>query len=732
MGYFRSFRSGLAAFCSVVAIGFAAPAIAQDIELITKDPISGEDLTGMSHEVSISGDGRYTAFISNAVGGKTIVERLYVYDRQTDTTEEIVLKDESDVPLHTFLHSPYISGNGRFVTVFSGPIPSSTFSDSENLYVFDRDTGEQERIYEGLDGDYDRIKREVSISDDGNLVVFDSGYSVDPIVEGSRAGRDIYIFDRQSQTLEIAAKRNGNLAPEGSSFSPQITGDGQKILFYTEDTAMDGPNSQSGLFLRDLATETNLAIAYDGLMAEGHIQKILGGYTTTDGQYVAYMTENRNSDTDRVESHGVFLWSATTGTSELIFENPRQVGFGLDNPLGRISVSDDGNKILFGSTGYVDETDPKTLQPYTYIDERLYLFDRTTQTRRIVSSSDNAMYLEQIFLQIPHTSRGFQQQVSRDGNYLTFSELTRFSFDKEPNFNVFSGLTATHSAPPIANAGAIVLSSNGVAYPDGSASYDDVTASENLSYQWQLVGFPGIYDSITVENDKTANPTVTGGPPFVIKLTVKDEHGMVSEPDYVFVHADNYAPWANAGPDQAIIEGETVFLDGSESSDIERDELTFQWNLHIRPNGSQAVLDSTSVLTEFTPDVPGTYYAGLIANDGALDSRQDLVKITVQPNDLTLAANAVQAARQSIVELAETDLPWTTGRTRLLSFLDDALFHLGKERPLMARFYVNKALKRADGCALNGSADTKDWVKSCTAQDLVYPDLKSAWDILTE
>jgi hypothetical protein len=92
----------------------------------------------------------------------------------------------------------------------------------------------------------------------------------------------------------------------------------------------------------------------------------------------------------------------------------------------------------------------------------------------------------------------------------------------------------------------------------------------------------------------------------------------------------NTRPVADAGPDQSATLGDTVTLNGTGSTDVDGDSLTFRWSL-TAPEGSEAVLsDSTVARPTFEVDVIGegaAYLARLIVNDGTADSQPDTVTI---------------------------------------------------------------------------------------------------------
>jgi len=98
--------------------------------------------------------------------------------------------------------------------------------------------------------------------------------------------------------------------------------------------------------------------------------------------------------------------------------------------------------------------------------------------------------------------------------------------------------------------------------------------------------------------------------------------------------SQNYPPVANAGPDQTAFVMDTVQLDGSSSSDIDGDGLTYEWSFVSVPAGSAASLSDASVVDPtFVLDFPGTYVVELIVNDGLVDSDPDTVTISTDNSD---------------------------------------------------------------------------------------------------
>ncbi|KAB2835681.1 MAG: hypothetical protein F9K48_03745 [Candidatus Brocadia sp.] len=105
----------------------------------------------------------------------------------------------------------------------------------------------------------------------------------------------------------------------------------------------------------------------------------------------------------------------------------------------------------------------------------------------------------------------------------------------------------------------------------------------------------------------------------------------------------NQTPTANAGSDQSVYVSNTVTLDGSGSSDVDGELLTYTWAFTERPTGSIAVLSDPHIVNPtFTVDKAGTYVVSLIVNDGTVNSATDTVTISTQNSAPMAEAGADQ------------------------------------------------------------------------------------------
>jgi len=131
----------------------------------------------------------------------------------------------------------------------------------------------------------------------------------------------------------------------------------------------------------------------------------------------------------------------------------------------------------------------------------------------------------------------------------------------------------------------------------------------------------------------------------------------------------NLPPVAHAGSDATTRQGETVFLDGSMSTDDNGDftNLLFSWELEIQPTGSTAALvDASTPHPSFVADVAGTYTLSLVVTGAfGASSEPDTIVVTcatpVVPGvvfhddfESGSLSNWVQGGRQLAIGVADT------------------------------------------------------------------------------
>jgi len=213
--------------------------------------------------------------------------------------------------------------------------------------------------------------------------------------------------------------------------------------------------------------------------------------------------------------------------------------------------------------------------------------------------------------------------------------------DSDPDEVVITVEETVVNQKPVADAGMdqeVVVSTEVTL--DGTLSSDP--DGDPLTYLWtQIEGEP-------VELSDPASPQPTFTAPedagtLLFQLGVHDGTAW-SDADSVTItvveSSENTPPVADAGLDQQAAFGDNVQLDGTGSSDLDGDELTYAW---LQIEGEPVELDApTSPTPGFTaPDVAGVLTFQLVVNDGTVSSPPDTVDVEIlDPSNQQPAANA--------------------------------------------------------------------------------------------
>src|SRR5256712_783873 len=293
------------------------------------------------------------------------------------------------------------------------------------------------------------------------------------------------------------------------------------------------------------------------------------------------------------------------------------------------SWSPDGTKIAFDSnSGGNDEIFTNTIN---------------ADGQGVIRLTINAVFDESPSWSPDGTKIAFES--ARDGNFEIYTMnadgtgVTRLTnnaaSDEEPDWGPLTAPAPSNNAP-IANAGPDQTINEGTSVTlDGSSSSDP--DNDALTYSWiQVVG-----PTVTLSSANTASPTFNA--PLVdtdtiltFQLIVNDGK-LDSAPAAVNVviknvlAPSNNPPVANAGPDQTVNDGSSITLDGSASSDLDGDALTFKWTQVAGPTvtltgASTATPSFTAPFVDNDPDL--TFQ--LIVNDGTFDSIPAAVNVIIK------------------------------------------------------------------------------------------------------
>jgi Tol biopolymer transport system component len=312
----------------------------------------GSQANANSSNPSISADGRYVAFHSDATnlvpGDTNAIADVFVHDRATGTTTRVSVGSAGNQVAGRFgMGAPSISADGRYVA-FSGYaaalVPGS--NDLTQVYVHDRQTGQTTLASRGADG-LPGTGSEPSISDDGRYVAFSAASQRNMMFGLDDTPINVFVHDRQTgQTSRVSVHSGGGHGGHGHTHSdrPSISGDGRYVAFRSIAPGLveGDTNGRPDIFVHDRETRqtTRVSVAGDGtesspIDAEG---KEVAGDTTFpsisgDGRYVAFQSNATN------------LVAGDTNREFDVFRHDRQTGETI-----RVSVAGDGAQAARGSS----------------------------------------------------------------------------------------------------------------------------------------------------------------------------------------------------------------------------------------------------------------------------------------------------------------------------------------------------------------------------------------------
>jgi Tol biopolymer transport system component len=260
----------------------------------------GAEANAGSSAPSISSDGRYVAYLSDAtnlVAGDTNASRdVFVFDRQTATTTNASV-DSAGVQANLDSSTPALSGNGRFVAFASfadNLIPVDT-NESSDVFVRDLQAGTTTRVSEyqgGFEADFDSLRP--AISADGRFVAFDSDAS--NLAWGDTNDTfDVFVKDRQTDVLTRVSVDDAGEEGNGGSTRPSLSADGRFVAFYSDASNLvsGDTNGAADVFLHDRRSGATKRVSVVGGGGEANGDSIRPALSA-DGRLVVFESDATN------------------------------------------------------------------------------------------------------------------------------------------------------------------------------------------------------------------------------------------------------------------------------------------------------------------------------------------------------------------------------------------------------------------------------------------------------
>jgi Tol biopolymer transport system component len=319
---------------------------------------AGNQANDNSTKPSISADGRFVAFVSDATnlvpGDTNAGTDIFVRNLLTNTTTRVSVDsvgNQGNGRLSLDFLVPSISADGRFVAFASRA--SNLVPGDTNLYqdIFVRDllTNTTTRVSVDSAGNQaNGFSFDPSISSNGRFVVFQSS-APNLVLGGTNDSAEIFMRDLSTNTTtRVSVDSAGNPGNDFSS-DPSISGDGRFVAFASNASNLvpGDTNASQDIFVRDLSTNTTTRVSVDsaGNQANGNSSK---PSISADGRFVAF--ESRSSNLvpgDTNTNSDIFVRDLFTNTTTRISVD--SVGNQVSGFSANPSISADGRKVAFSS-----------------------------------------------------------------------------------------------------------------------------------------------------------------------------------------------------------------------------------------------------------------------------------------------------------------------------------------------------------------------------------------------
>ena len=377
--------------------------------------------SNISASPDISHDNQFVAFT-------TYRNQIYTFEL-TKRRSSLVTANADREPADGASSNPSISADSRFVAFESTSknmrvvgYPNGIGGDERvnNVYLFDRLAGEIHLVSKTFDGQPIQAAASTSlapvISDDGVYVAYHSNES-NIVPNDTNRRSDIFLYNRETDTtIRVSVSSDGTEA-NGASMNPDISGNGQFIVFASLATNLDSNLSRGKrqIFVHNQNAKSTKIINRESEHADN--PKI-----SADGQTIAYtklVSSSRHRREEGQPPTDIVVWDNRNGETEVVSDvlgSLRNLTAGSLEDT-HVSISADGRYVVFGqSSNHLQTNNPDTKIRDAFV------YDRQAEAIHQFKSEGN----------IRGDDGLYDPSISADGQWLVFvtqdRELT-FSYN---------------------------------------------------------------------------------------------------------------------------------------------------------------------------------------------------------------------------------------------------------------------------------------------------------------
>jgi Tol biopolymer transport system component len=277
---------------------------------------------------AISSDGRYVAFWSyarNLVPSDTNgFGDVFVHDRLSGATERVSV-DSSGAQGNgdSGFNGLSISGDGRYVAFTSDAtnLVAGDTNGCSDVFVHDRQTAATVRVSVDSGGlQANAASYSACISADGSTVAF-SSYATNLVAGDTNAQFDVFVHERLSGVTERASVDSNGAQANGGSDAPSISSDGRYVAFvsFATNLVAGDTNGCNDIFMRDREGGTTARVSVDTTGVQGNAASGYHVAVSADARFSAFESAASNLAPGDTNGHvDVFIHdSASSGFTSL-------------------------------------------------------------------------------------------------------------------------------------------------------------------------------------------------------------------------------------------------------------------------------------------------------------------------------------------------------------------------------------------------------------------------------